>query len=85
MYCYFCRDKKIETWTGYFCPTCEKIQSISKCYGFDRTLNVLEKCCIRNSAQLENKIASKALKESNDIFEKEEEMKKKIFNNLKKA
>lgn len=77
MYCYYCREKKIESWTGYFCPTCEKIQSISKCYGFDRTLNVLEKCCIRNSAQLENKIASKALKESNEIFEKSEKKQKK--------
>ena len=55
-YCVFCEVEKAENWFGSFCTDCRKIKNLGNVYGFKRTLEILEKCCIRNPNQLENKI-----------------------------
>ena len=55
-YCIFCEKNKTENWFGSFCKDCRKIKNLGNVYGFARTLDILEKCCIRNPNQLENKI-----------------------------
>jgi len=57
-YCKLCEKESVETWFGSFCPTCRKLKNLGNVYGFDRIYNILEKCCIRNEAQLEKKIES---------------------------
>ena len=54
MTCVFCEKKPSETWFGSFCVDCRKIKNLGNVYGFKRTLEILEKCCIRNPNQLEN-------------------------------
>ena len=55
-YCVLCEVEKSENWFGSFCTDCRKIKNLGNVYGFKRTLEILEKCCIRNPNQLENKI-----------------------------
>ena len=55
-YCVFCEVEKAENWFGSFCTDCRKIKNLGNVYGFKRTLEILEKCCIRNHNQLEKKI-----------------------------
>lgn len=55
-YCVLCEKEKAENWFGSFCPTCRKLKNIGNVYGFERIYGILEKCCIRNEEQLENKI-----------------------------
>ena len=52
MSCYLCGGKR-ETYMGYFCEKCEKIQDIMKLY--DNVLDTLEFVYIRNDTQVENK------------------------------
>ena len=58
MKCLFCELNKNEYWFGNFCTNCRKIKNLANVYGFDRVLTILEKCCIRDETQLENKINS---------------------------
>lgn len=56
MVCVLCEKNPCETWFGSFCVDCRKIKNLGNVYGFKRTLDILQKCCIRNANQLENKI-----------------------------
>ena len=56
MVCVLCEKNPSETWFGSFCTDFRKIKNLGNVYGFKRTLEILEKCCIRNPNQLENKI-----------------------------
>jgi len=55
-YCYFCEKEPKENYLGYWCESCRKIKNLGNVYGFDRVLNILTKCCIRDTKQLESKI-----------------------------
>ena len=65
--CYFCDDAERMTWNGYFCNTCDEIQSITKVYGKERMLDILQTVCLRDEEQLENKIKNLNKKKSNVI------------------
>ena len=54
--CLFCESASNEYWFSNFCESCRKIKNLANVYGFERVLTILEKCCIRDSSQLENKI-----------------------------
>tara|TARA_R110000796_G_scaffold22152_3_gene64494 strand:- start:289 stop:540 length:252 start_codon:yes stop_codon:yes gene_type:complete len=56
MTCKFCETASTEYWFSNFCSNCRKIKNLANVYGFDRVLTILEKCCIRDENQLENKI-----------------------------
>ncbi len=57
MPCYFCEKAPRENYvSGYWCEGCRKIKNLGNVYGFDRILEILNKCCIRNPDQLEKKI-----------------------------
>ena len=55
-YCRFCESKPVETWFGSWCAECRQIKNLCNVYGYERVLEILKKCCIRNENQLENKI-----------------------------
>ncbi len=55
-YCRLCEKESVENWFGNFCYNCRKIKNLGNVYGFDRILEILRKCCIRDESQLENKI-----------------------------
>ncbi len=55
-YCKFCEAKPVETWFGSWCTECRQIKNLCNVYGYERVLEILKKCCIRNENQLENKI-----------------------------
>ena len=54
--CYFCEKEQRENYLGYYCDSCRKIKNLGNVYGFNRIYNILNKCCIRDTTQLENKI-----------------------------
>ena len=54
--CKFCEKESNEYWFSNFCENCRKIKNLANVYGFERVLTILEKCCIRDENQLENKI-----------------------------
>ena len=54
--CLFCESASNEYWFSNFCESCRKIKNLANVYGFERVLTILEKCCIRDENQLENKI-----------------------------
>ena len=56
MVCVLCEKKSVENWFGSFCPECRQIKNLGNVYGFDRILDILKKCCIRDENQLEKKI-----------------------------
>ena len=56
MTCRLCEKESVENWFGNFCYNCRKIKNLGNVYGFDRIYGILEKCCIRDESQLENKI-----------------------------
>ena len=56
MVCVLCEKKAVENWFGSFCPECRQIKNLGNVYGFDRVLEILKKCCIRDENQLERKI-----------------------------
>ena len=56
MVCVLCEKESVENWFGNFCSNCRKIKNLGNVYGFDRIYGILEKCCIRDETQLENKI-----------------------------
>lgn len=55
-YCILCEKKPVENWFGSFCSECRQIKNLGNVYGFERVLEILKKCCIRDESQLENKI-----------------------------
>ena len=63
MSCYFCGCPR-ESWTGYFCNSCQEMSRITKVYGQDEVLEILRTTCIRNRKQIKNKI---------EIIKKEQE------------
>ena len=81
-WCKFCEQQPVETWFGSFCGDCRKIKNLGNVYGFERTLSILTKCCIRDEDQLERKIIShKKLptipEESDDSYERPKTRKSK--------
>lgn len=56
MVCCLCEKKSVENWFGSFCSECRQIKNLGNVYGFDRVLEILKKCCIRDENQLEKKI-----------------------------
>lgn len=56
MKCYFCEIEEREHWGGYWCKGCRQIKNLGNVYGFERILDLLKKCCIRDENQLEKKI-----------------------------
>ena len=56
MPCLLCEKKPVENWFGSFCSECRQIKNLGNVYGFERVLEILKKCCIRDESQLENKI-----------------------------
>ena len=82
MVCVLCEINSTETWFGSFCYECRKIKNLGNVYGFERTLSILTKCCIRDEDQLERKIMShKKLptipEETDDSYEKPKTRKSK--------
>ena len=82
MVCVLCEINSTETWFGSFCCECRKIKNLGNVYGFERTLSILTKCCIRDEDQLERKIMShKKLptipEETDDSYEKPKTRKSK--------
>ena len=55
-YCKLCEKKAVEAWFGTWCAECRQIKNLGNVYGFERILEILRKCCIRDETQLENKI-----------------------------
>ena len=72
MPCYFCEKESREYFTGYWCASCRELKNICNVYGYKRSLDILKKVCIRNEAQLENKIKNNEIKlnDSNELYEK---------------
>ena len=58
-YCYFCEKEPRENWTGFWCSNCRQIKNLANVYGYDKVLEILKDCCIRNSDQLDRKIQLK--------------------------
>ena len=56
MTCKFCETAPTESWTGNWCSTCRQLKNLCNVYGFERMLEIMKKCCIRDESQLENKI-----------------------------
>ena len=54
--CYLCEQKPNEKWGGYWCAECRQLKNLGNVYGFERVLEILKKCCIRDETQLEKKI-----------------------------
>ncbi len=74
-YCVLCETKKNEYWFGSFCKECREIKNLGNVYGFDRVLEILRKCCIRDPEQLERKIDNHKkkttdLKNSDELYDK---------------
>jgi len=66
MSCVLCEKKGVENWFGSFCAECRQIKNLGNVYGFDRVLEILKKCCIRNESQLEKKIDNHRRKSDGD-------------------
>ena len=58
-FCYFCEKNVRESWSGYWCSNCRQLKNLGNVYGYERILNILKECCIRNEEQLERKILLK--------------------------
>tara|TARA_R110000772_G_scaffold175561_1_gene287301 strand:- start:344 stop:607 length:264 start_codon:yes stop_codon:yes gene_type:complete len=75
-YCKFCESKPVENWFGNWCSECRQIKNLCNVYGYERVLEILKKCCIRNENQLEKKIIAHKEKlptiteEGDDSYEK---------------
>ena len=59
--CYLCEKKPNETWGGYWCAECRQLKNLGNVYGFERVLEILKKCCIRDESQLEAKIENQKI------------------------
>lgn len=56
VYCYLCEKEPVEKYFGYWCTSCREIKNIMNVYGKDKVLEIVKKCCIRNTNQINNKI-----------------------------
>ena len=75
MVCKFCEKEPVEYWFSNYCASCRKIKNLANVYGFDRVLCILEKCCIRNEDQLENKIRNhnESVEKPKQVVEQQEQ------------
>ena len=78
MTCKFCESKPVETWFGSWCSECRQIKNLCNVYGYERVLEILKKCCIRNESQLENKIKNHKKERLPSIAESTEEIESKL-------
>ena len=70
MGCRFCEKSEVEYWFGNWCESCRKIKNLGNVYGFERVLEILERCCIRNPKQIDNKIViQKTLSEVEQVVD----------------
>jgi len=74
MVCRFCERESVEYWFGNWCQSCRKLKNLGNVYGFERILEILQRCCIRNPEQIKNKID--LVKEINEVYEPLEKLKK---------
>jgi len=70
MVCVLCEKKSVENWFGSFCPECRQIKNLGNVYGFERVLEILKKCCIRDETQLEKKIDNHRVQNSDESYVK---------------
>lgn len=77
-YCKLCEKKPVEAWFGTWCAECRQIKNLGNVYGFDRILEILRKCCIRDESQLENKIKNHKKERLPSIAESTEELESKL-------
>ena len=90
-YCKFCETEPIENWFGSYCVGCRKIKNLGNVYGFERTLSILTKCCIRDESQLERKIENHKTRKLSIIEEEDSDDKtpliddKRVTRNGKKV
>lgn len=71
MPCYLCRKEMRDSFIGYYCSKCKRIQDLINLYG-DEVYDVLEVCLVRTPDQQSNK--------TNYITRKKlEEQKAKIY------
>ena len=54
--CIMCEVNPNQYWGGSFCENCRAIKNLGNVYGYDKILDILKKCCIRNEQQIQNKI-----------------------------
>ena len=78
MVCVLCEKKSVENWFGSFCPDCRQIKNLGNVYGFERVLEILKKCCIRDETQLEKKIDNHKSKNQTDESYVQTRSKKKV-------
>jgi len=76
--CVLCEKKSVENWFGSFCPDCRQIKNLGNVYGFERVLEILKKCCIRDETQLEKKIDNHKFKNQTDESYVQTRSKKKV-------
>ena len=86
MVCILCEKKPVENWFGSFCKECRQIKNLGNVYGFERVLEILKKCCIRDENQLEKKIDNHKsikteIKNSDESYETPKTRSKKITSN----
>jgi len=77
MVCVLCEKKSVENWFGSFCAECRQIKNLGNVYGFERVLEILKKCCIRDENQLEKKIDNHKSATSDESYIKTRSKKKK--------
>jgi len=68
MVCVLCEKKSVENWFGSFCPDCRQIKNLGNVYGFERVLEILKKCCIRDENHLEKKIDNHRVQNSDESY-----------------
>lgn len=68
MGCILCEKKSVENWFGSFCAECRQIKNLGNVYGFERVLEILKKCCIRDENQLEKKIDNHRILQTDDAY-----------------
>ena len=54
--CYYCDVNVRENWSDSWCKSCKELKNIGAVYGFEKMLDVVKRCCLRNDTQLENNI-----------------------------
>jgi hypothetical protein len=84
MVCCLCEKKSVENWFGSFCSECRQIKNLGNVYGFERVLEILKKCCIRDESQLEKKIDNHKVK-GDDSYETKSSMTHPSTRSQKKA
>jgi len=69
--CVMCEVKPNQYWGGSFCENCRAIKNLGNVYGYEKILEILKNCCIRNETQIQNKIEiQKKVLENDSSYEK---------------